>query len=89
MHLRKCLPNDEFKIFQLYTPAYILSPRFDARYKPFMEINEKSILTSTILYCSYCFSDDQKYVLVSCCDERGELLETCSINIEIPDRFDK
>ncbi|CAF0878211.1 unnamed protein product, partial [Didymodactylos carnosus] len=72
-------------LMQLYTPAYILSPKSDFRYKSFSDPNEISN-NGCVLFCSYCLSDDQRYLLVSCSDDRGELLETCSINIEISDR---
>jgi mediator of RNA polymerase II transcription subunit 13 len=71
---------------QLYTPAYILSPKSDFRFKAFADITEQTNINGNILFCSYCLSDDQRYLLASCSDDRGELLETCSINIEVPDR---
>ncbi|CAF4766441.1 unnamed protein product, partial [Rotaria sp. Silwood1] len=73
-------------VMQLYTPAYILSPKSDFRFKPFTDITEQTNINGSILFCSYCLSDDQRYLLASCSDDRGELLETCSINIEVPDR---
>jgi len=76
-------------VMQFYTPAYILSPKWDFRYKSFVDPTEQTNLNGSILYCSYCLSDDQRYILVSCSDERGELKETCSINIEIADRHQK
>ncbi|CAF0742850.1 unnamed protein product [Didymodactylos carnosus] len=72
-------------LMQVYTPAYILSPKSDFRYKSFSDPNEISN-NGCVLFCSYCLSDDQRYLLVSCSDDRGELLETCSINIEVTDR---
>lgn len=74
-------------VLQLYTPAYVLSPKWDFRFKSFADPIEQMNQNGSILFCSYCLSDDQRYVLVSCSDERGELKETCSINIEVPDRF--
>jgi mediator of RNA polymerase II transcription subunit 13 len=71
---------------QLYTPAYILSPKSDFRFKSFADITEQNSINGSILFCSYCLSDDQRYLLATCSDDRGELLETCSINIEVPDR---
>ncbi|CAF1461413.1 unnamed protein product, partial [Adineta ricciae] len=73
-------------VMQLYTPAYILSPKSDFRFKAFADISEQTNINGSILFCSYCLSDDQRYLLASCSDDRGELLETCSINIEVPDR---
>lgn len=74
-------------VMQLYTPAYILSPKSDFRFKSFADITEQTNQNGSVLFCSYCLSDDQRYLLASCSDDRGELSETCSINIEIPDRF--
>ncbi|CAM4949581.1 unnamed protein product [Rotaria socialis] len=73
-------------VMQLYTPAYILSPKSDFRFKSLIDITEQTNNNGSILFCSYCLSDDQRYLLTSCTDDRGELLETCSINIEVPDR---
>ena len=39
-----------------------------------------------MLYVAYCLSDDQRYLLTSCCDENGELLEATSILIEVDER---
>jgi mediator of RNA polymerase II transcription subunit 13 len=75
-----------YKVMQLYTPAYVLSSQSDFRLKLSMDVDEQTNLNESILYCSYCLSDDQRYLLVSCTDDRGELLETCSINIEVSDR---
>ena len=73
-------------VMQLYTPAYILSPKSDFRFKSFADINEQTNSNGSVLFCSYCLSDDQRYLLATCSDDRGELLETCSINIEVPER---
>lgn len=71
---------------QLYTPAYVLSPKADFRFKSVTDQAEQSNINGSILFCSYCLSDDQRYLLVSCSDERGEFFETSSINIEVPER---
>jgi mediator of RNA polymerase II transcription subunit 13 len=39
-----------------------------------------------VLYVAYCLSEDQRYLLTSCCDENGELVESTSISIEIDER---
>ncbi|CAB4058261.1 MED13 [Lepeophtheirus salmonis] len=41
---------------------------------------------STVLFCNYCLSEDQHWLLASCSDDRGELLKTVVINIEIPNK---
>ena len=40
-----------------------------------------------VLYVAYCLSDDQRFLLTSCCDENGELIESTSICIEIDERL--
>jgi mediator of RNA polymerase II transcription subunit 13 len=40
-----------------------------------------------VLYVAYCLSDDQRFLLTSCSDENGELIESTSISIEIDERF--
>lgn len=40
-----------------------------------------------VLYVGYCLTEDQRYLLASCSDENGELLESTSISIEVADRF--
>ena len=40
-----------------------------------------------VLYVSYCLSDDQRFLLTSCCDENGELVESTSISIEVDERL--
>jgi len=39
-----------------------------------------------VLFVSYCLSEDQRYLLTSCCDENGELLESTSILIQVDER---
>lgn len=40
-----------------------------------------------VLFVGYCLSHDQRWILVSCTDQQGELLETCIINIDVPNRY--
>lgn len=40
-----------------------------------------------VLYVGYCLSDDQRFLLTSCCDENGELIESTSISIDIDERI--
>ena len=39
-----------------------------------------------MLFVHYCLSDDQKHLLASLSDDRGELVRTTVINIDIPNR---
>lgn len=69
--------------YKMFTPAYILAP-----------IHEKSDKTDLfriqqqypVMYCNYCISEDQSWLLATATDDRGELLEKIVINIDIPNR---
>jgi hypothetical protein len=39
-----------------------------------------------VLFVNYCLSDDQRHLLASLSDDRGELVKTTVININIPNR---
>ena len=44
------------------------------------------IYFSTVLFVHYCLSEDQRHLLASLSDDRGELVKTTVINIDIPNR---
>jgi hypothetical protein len=52
----------------------------------FLQLNSLNQEQCSVLYAGYCLSDDQRYLLVSCCDENGEFLESNAINIQVSDR---
>jgi hypothetical protein len=54
--------------------------------KTLAECHGDKLERSNVLYCSYCLSEDQRWLLAACTDEQGELMETVTINIEIPNR---
>lgn len=65
---------------RLYSPPYVLAP---------VQLSNASNDTdesSTVLLCGYCLSEDQRWLLAVCTDGNGELLETCTINVDIPNR---
>ena len=64
---------------KLYTPPFVLAPPVSAA--P-MEPTDPSV----ILLCAYCLSEDQRWLLATCTDSCGELLETCCISIDVPNR---
>ena len=72
----------------MFSPAYILAPVKESRgrYKEAEEALGDPREKSTVLYCTYCLSEDQKWLIAAATDELGELLETVTINIEIPNR---
>uniref|UniRef100_A0A8C5G0P1 Mediator of RNA polymerase II transcription subunit 13 n=1 Tax=Gouania willdenowi TaxID=441366 RepID=A0A8C5G0P1_GOUWI len=70
---------------QLYSPPFILGPTRPKQPEPgeiWAEIHPKY----NVLFVGYCLSHDQRWLLVSCTDQQGELLETCIINIDVPNR---
>ena len=68
---------------RMYRPPYIIAPSSESKY----EIGEEpSIEKSRVLLCAYCLSEDQRWLLAVVTDSKGEMLETISINIEIPNR---
>lgn len=71
---------------RLYTPPYILSAKQEKTEKAEKFGKKGRENQSSVLYCSYCLSKDQNWLLAVATDERGELLETATINIDIPNR---
>ncbi|CAG9838725.1 unnamed protein product [Diabrotica balteata] len=41
---------------------------------------------ASVLYLSYCLSEDQSWLLAVATDEKGEIFETITINVDIPNR---
>lgn len=72
--------------YKLYTPPYILSAKQEKVEKAETVSKKGREQPSSVLYCSYCLSKDQNWLLAVVTDERGELLETATINIDIPNR---
>uniref|UniRef100_A0A3Q4GL38 Mediator of RNA polymerase II transcription subunit 13 n=1 Tax=Neolamprologus brichardi TaxID=32507 RepID=A0A3Q4GL38_NEOBR len=70
---------------QLYTPPFVLGPSRPKQPEP-GEIWAELPPKYNVLFVGYCLSHDQRWLLVSCTDQQGELLETCIINIDVPNR---
>ncbi|XP_061401806.1 mediator of RNA polymerase II transcription subunit 13 [Musca vetustissima] len=79
--------------YKMYTPPYILAPMH--------EKNEKTDFSKaawggmrgspndqkySVMYCNYCLSEDQSWLLATVTDDRGEMLEKVCINIDVPNR---
>jgi len=77
--------GDNTSIYKLYNPPFVLAPMKDKQEQLAESCNEKKE-NSTILMCVYCLSEDQRWLLACCTDDRGETIETCTINIDIPNR---
>lgn len=69
--------------YRLYAPPYILSGREETIESPEIFGACTVDTPSSVLYCNYCLSEDQRWLLAVATDERGELLETVTINIEV------
>lgn len=71
--------------YKLYTPPYILAPLRDKieSAENFGRARNEHV---SVLYLSYCLSEDQSWLLAVATDERGEIFETVTINIDIPNR---
>lgn len=68
---------------QVFSPPYILAPLKDKQ----TELGESfggMREACGELFCTYCLSHDQKFLLTACTDNKGELNETAIINIDIP-----
>jgi len=66
----------------MYCPPFILAPASQRSKKNGDADTEKS----TVLFVNYCLSDDQKHLLASLSDDRGEMVRTTVINVNIPNR---
>lgn len=69
---------------RLYSPPFVIAPTRAATLSLQQRVREQHM--QRVLLCGYCLSEDQRWLLAVCTDNRGELLETCTINIHIPNR---
>ncbi|GBP17129.1 Mediator of RNA polymerase II transcription subunit 13 [Eumeta japonica] len=72
--------------YKLYTPAYVLAPP-----KAIKDVAETwgrhcAAEQCSVLFLSYCLSHDQRWLLATATDARGELLDTVAIDIHVPAR---
>ncbi|XP_018318970.1 mediator of RNA polymerase II transcription subunit 13 isoform X4 [Agrilus planipennis] len=71
--------------YKMYSPPYILAP-IKEKVEPVEAFGLSNSDQGCVLYLSYCLSDDQSWLLAVATDERGEICENVTINIEIPNR---
>ncbi|XP_030624819.1 mediator of RNA polymerase II transcription subunit 13-like isoform X2 [Chanos chanos] len=69
----------------VYCPPFILGPTRNKQ-PDNGDICSEAAPRYNVLFVGYCLSHDQRWILVSCTDQQGELLETCTINIYVPNR---
>ena len=67
----------------LYTPPFVLALPSQKNKKT---SDAEEAQRSTVLFVTYCLSDDQKHLLASLADDRGEMVRTTVINVHIPNR---
>lgn len=80
------LSTQRSECLRLYTPSFILAPVKDKQTElgeTFGEASQKY----NVLFVGYCLSHDQRWLLASCTDQHGELLESCIISIDVPNRW--
>ncbi|GFR59275.1 mediator of RNA polymerase II transcription subunit 13, partial [Elysia marginata] len=76
------LKRKEGDITKLYSPPFVLASTKNRQ----NQIMEGKNDQSTVVFCGYCLSEDQRWLLAVCTDDKGELMEHTVINIEIPNR---
>ena len=75
----------------LYQPAFVLAPP-PAKTASAVEATTVSTASndleraSAVLFVNYCLSEDQRWLLASCCDDRGEIVHSVVVNVEIPNK---
>ena len=83
------LPSQLFPCRRLFAPPFVLSPHVPlASTGPVIGTQTHHILFNpeeAVLFCGYCVSPDQRWLLVACCDRQGELLDTSIIGIQHPE----
>ncbi|XP_050965328.1 mediator of RNA polymerase II transcription subunit 13-like isoform X4 [Labeo rohita] len=72
-------------VTRLYSPPFILGPT-RSKQSEVGDVCSDAPSRCNVLFVGYCLSHDQRWILVSCTDQQGELLETCVINIDVPNR---
>uniref|UniRef100_A0A1B0BVC1 Mediator of RNA polymerase II transcription subunit 13 n=1 Tax=Glossina palpalis gambiensis TaxID=67801 RepID=A0A1B0BVC1_9MUSC len=79
--------------YKMYTPPYILAPIHEKNEKTdFSRAASGGMRGSpneqkySVMYCNYCMSEDQSWLLATVTDDRGEMLEKVCINIDVPNR---
>lgn len=78
--------NPDICVSKMFTPPYILAPLKDKQTElgeSYGERREKS----TVLFCSYCITEDQRWLLASVTNDKGEMSESTVVNINVIDRL--
>ncbi|XP_076453407.1 mediator of RNA polymerase II transcription subunit 13-like [Babylonia areolata] len=78
----KSKPAEAGSVWRLYSPPYVLAPPV----APPSSMDSDTTDRSNVVFFAYCLSHDQRFLLCATTDSRGEQLDTCIINIDIPNR---
>ncbi|KAL1428378.1 hypothetical protein MTO96_002759 [Rhipicephalus appendiculatus] len=70
---------------KLWSPPFVLAPQKDKQTELGEMFGDRRERCG-ILFCAYCLTEDQRWLLASVSNDKGDLLDNCSINIEIPNR---
>ncbi|EDW79310.2 uncharacterized protein Dwil_GK13446 [Drosophila willistoni] len=80
------------KAYKMYTAPFVLAPMHERNDKTDFSraagsMHGQNEHRYSVMYCNYCLSEDQAWLLATATDERGELLEKVCINIDVPNRL--
>ncbi|XP_063216486.1 mediator of RNA polymerase II transcription subunit 13 isoform X2 [Bacillus rossius redtenbacheri] len=71
--------------YRLYTPPYVLAP-VKEKTESSESFGQPGAEHCSVLYVSYCLSEDQHWLLAVATDDRGEVFETCVVDVDVPNR---
>lgn len=69
---------------RIYSPAYTLAASQDLWGQWDVQPSEP-LESSSVLFVSYCLSEDRRWLLATCTDESGALMEQTFVNILMPE----
>lgn len=78
--------SNNFHSNRFYAPPYILAPLKDKQTELGEMFGDRKEKSQT-LYCCYCLTENQKMLIVSCSNGKGDILESTVINVEVPNRI--
>jgi len=83
----KAMDTKDQNLSHLYVAPYILAPPpVKSKKTGDSESFGASKESSTVLFVNYCLTDDQRHLIASLADDKGEMVKTTIINIDIPNR---
>ena len=86
LHSLFSLKQDSLAHKQVHAPPYVLSsvPSISSTGTPHGGQIHQILFApdEAVLFCGYCVSPDQRWLLVACCDRQGELLDSTIIGIQ-------